>query len=327
MKFKSQLLIITSLLFFSVACFAQSSWRVGLGLNPGVATSKAFRYTLGADIRVQKNFNDRIAGTLTAGFTHFFEKDHFANYSQYGSPYNVIPVKAGIKYFVGNQLYLGGEAGAGIAFEQWGTSFLWSPSVGMAFRNGWDVSLKYEDYTKSPVTKDVALRLAYGFGPRKLATHKRNSTNSGWHLGVALTPGLTTTAFEDFVLGGEVSVNKNLTSNLEAFVSGGYTHYFKGYTGYRVIQSSGEWVVDITGERKGFIPVKTGLRLYAGNQFYVSGEAGAAFAMNGRINFVYAPSAGLALNNGLDVGIRYDRYSEGNMPNVMSLKLGYRFKL
>lgn len=325
-KFLFKLLIIICALCSSISGFSQSSWRVGFGLNPGVATSKAFRYTLGADVRVQKNFSDRIAGTLTAGFTHFFEKDHFAGYSQYGSPYNVIPVKAGLKYFVAPQVYVGGEAGAGIAFEQWGTSFLWSPSVGIALHNGLDLSLKYEDYTKSPATKDIALRLAYGLNGRKLAAHQRSSLNSGWHLGVALTPGLTTSAFEDFVIGGEVSLNRNLTNNLEVFVSSGYTYYSKGYIGYTILQS-GEPVADFTGERKGTIPVKAGLRLYAGDQFYLSGEAGVAFGTNGRINFVYAPSVGFTLKNGLDIGIRYDKYSHGNMPDVMSAKLGYRFKL
>lgn len=322
-----KLLIITCSLFISMASFAQSSWRVGFGLNPGVATSKAFKYTLGGDIRIQKDFNEHIAGTLTAGFTHFFEKDHFIGYSQYSSPYNVIPVKAGIKYFLGQQVYLGGEAGAGIAFEQWGTSFLWSPSVGIAFRNGLDVSLKYEDYTKDKATKDIALRLAYGFNARKLAIHKRSATTSNWQLGVALTTGLTTIAFEGFVLGGEASLNKHLTSNLEAFVSAGYSHYFQEYVGYSINRNSNYWTVNLQGDSKGAIPVKGGLRLYAGNQFYVGGEAGAGFGMNGKTSFVYAPSVGIALDHGLDLGIRYDNYSHGNMPDVVSLKLGYKFKL
>ncbi|WP_162996606.1 hypothetical protein [Mucilaginibacter celer] len=104
-----------------------SSWRVGFGIDAGITTSDAFKYALGGDIHIQKDFNPQISGTLTTGFSHFFEKDHFAGYSQYASPYNVIPIKLGVKYFVGDNLYLGGEAGAGFAFEQWGTSFVWGP--------------------------------------------------------------------------------------------------------------------------------------------------------------------------------------------------------
>jgi hypothetical protein len=93
---------LTIFLLLSGIAHAQvpNSWRIGFGINAGVATSDAFKYALGGDIRVQKNFNERLSGTLTTGFTHFFEKDHFASYNQYGSPYNVIPVKLGLKYFV-----------------------------------------------------------------------------------------------------------------------------------------------------------------------------------------------------------------------------------
>jgi hypothetical protein len=157
MKHLFSFLTIFLLLFGIAHAQVPNSWRIGFGINAGVATSDAFKYALGGDIRVQKNFNERLSGTLTTGFTHFFEKDHFASYNQYGSPYNVIPVKLGLKYVVTGNLYAGGEAGAGFAFEQWGTSFLWSPSVGLAFKNGMDISIKYEDYTRDRATKDIAL--------------------------------------------------------------------------------------------------------------------------------------------------------------------------
>jgi hypothetical protein len=153
-----------------------SNWQIGFGVSPGGATSNPFKYTLGGDIRVQKNFNNRISGTLTAGFTHFFEKDHFDGYNQYGSPYNVIPVKAGVKVFLTDGFYLGGEAGVGFGFEQWGNSFVWSPSVGVAFKNGIDLSIRYEDFTKNKVTQDVALRLAYGINTKRLTVHEKGRT-------------------------------------------------------------------------------------------------------------------------------------------------------
>jgi hypothetical protein len=322
--------LITALMLSVTLSYAQTSaggWRLGFGIDGGPATAKPFQYVLGGDLRLQKDFSDRISGTITAGFSHFFEKDHFDGYNQYGSPYNVIPVKAGIKYFLSDNFYLGGEAGAGFGFEKWGNSFLWSPSIGVAFKNGLDLSIKYEDYTKSSVTKDVALRLAYGLGTRKLAIHKKSDYSSDWQLGISADPGVTT-AFSQATLGGEISINKYLTSNLEFSLSAGYTHYFDNNYYHNVFQTTG--VDPLNGSFYGpsdVVPVKAGIRLYAGDRFYVGVDAGAAFLTHGNTSFVYTPSIGLLLNNGLDIGIKYDNYSAFSVPDILSVKIGYRIKL
>ena len=179
MKIKFCLSSLLLLILCSPKARAQTDngLSLGFGINAGIAPTNAFKYTLGGDIRLQKDINKHFAATLTTGFTHFFEKDHFDKYPQYGSPYNVIPVKAGLKYFVTNNFYLGGEAGAGLAFEQWGTSFLWSPSVGLAFKNGIDISAKYEDYTRDKMTKNIGLRLAYSFDLGNHTSHKTRTHN------------------------------------------------------------------------------------------------------------------------------------------------------
>jgi hypothetical protein len=319
--------VLTALSTTVVQAQTPNSWNIGFGINAGPATTDAFKYALGGDIRIQKDFNPRLVGTLTAGFTHFFEKDHFANYTQYGSPYNVIPVKLGVKYFVANNIYVGGEAGAGFAFEQWGTSFLWSPSVGIAFKNGMDVSVKYEDYTKDKATKNLALRLGYSFGAHKLAPHKKTNGLAGWDLGIALNPGLVAGSSE-FVMGGEVSLNKRLSGNLEATASVGFMHYFKTYPYgyYSSYISPGNYIFTDDPAIKNVVPVKAGLRLFLGDQFYVGGQAGAG--ITSRVTtFMYTPSLGLRFANGLDIGAQYDHYSNNRIPNTLALKLGYHFKL
>ena len=318
------------IVLFNSAAYAQTpgSWRIGFGIDAGAATSDAFKYTLGGDIRIQKDFNQHFSGTITTGFTHFFEKDHFAAYNQYGSPYNVIPVKLGVKYFVTGNLYAGAEAGAGFAFEQWGTSFLWSPSVGLAFNNGIDLSVKYEDYTKDKATKKIALRLAYGFGSRKLVPHKKHDEPKGWQWGISLNPGLNTSAFEGFVLGGELNLSKYLTSNTEVTFSGGYTHSFRQLNYFTTYDPSYTGNYESGGyNEKNVIPVKAGLRLYLGDQFYLGGEAGVAFAPHGHTAFLYTPSLGLKFKSGLDIGIKYDNYSSYRIIDAMSVKVGYHFKL
>ncbi|HMG07790.1 MAG TPA: hypothetical protein VK609_04730 [Mucilaginibacter sp.] len=304
------------------------SWHIGFGINSGVSTSDAFKYALGGDIRIQKDFDKRFSGTLTTGFSHFFEKAHFAGYSQYGSPYNVIPVKLGIKYFVADNLYLGGEAGAGFAFEQWGTSFLWSPSVGFAFKNGIDLSVKYEDYTNDKATKNIALRLAYGFGTRKLESHKKVTEVKGLELGISVNPGASISSSSDFILGGEVSLHKPLSGNIEATFSAGYTHMSKSYySTYGIMDVNGYVYYNNNYTVKNVVPAKVGLRLYLADSFYLGGEAGVGFAANRNSSFVYSPTLGVKLKNGIDIGAKYDNYSHRLIQDAVSLKFGYHFKL
>lgn len=320
-------------LFSATMANAQSnnnSWRFGFGIDAGVATSDAFKYALGGNLRIQKDFNQRVSGTFTTGFSHFFEKDHFAGYSQYGSPYNVIPVKLGVKYFLGDNLYLGGEAGAGFAFEQWGTSFVWSPSVGMAFKNGIDLSLKYEDYTKDKATKTLGLRLAYGFGTRSMTAHKKAETtanNGGTEIGISFNPGVDINSSNNKILGGDVTLYQPVTNNLVATFSAGYTHMNRQYLStYGIMDSNGNVYYNNNITVRNVVPVKVGLRAYLGDVFYLGGEAGVAFASKRNTSFVYTPSLGFKLRNGLDIGVKYDNYDSRLVQDALSLKLGYHFK-
>lgn len=329
---------LSALILFISTAKAQtpgSGWRIEFGIDPGVPITKPFKYSLGGDVRLQKQFSSRIAGTLTAGFSHYFEKAHYADFPQYSSPFNVIPVKGGVKLFLANNFYVGGEAGAGFGMEEWGTSFLWSPSLGLAFSNGIDLSVKYEDYTRNSTTKDIALRLAYGFNTRKLMPHHKQNMPDGWQLEVSIDPGLLTNNLENFTMGANVSLKNRLTSNLEAVASTGITHYFGNYLHYfsnyyydhpGALPSSTA-LVFITQAERNIIPLEAGLRLYAGNHFYIQGQAGAAFGLNGTASFLYTPALGLLFSNGLDIGVKYDNYHSNELPDVLSLKAGYNFKL
>ena len=325
MQLKSLLISFSTSFLMAATASAQNSWQVGFGVSPGLATGEAFKYTLGGDIRAEKMFSNRVTGTFSAGFTHFFEKDHFRGFSKYGSPYNVIPVKAGIKYFVGRQFYVGGELGAGFAFEQWGTSFIWSPSVGLAFNSGLDLSLRYEDFTKSSATKALALRVGYNIAARKLAFHAKSDAPKVWQLGTSLLYGAAATGAVSKVIGGELSLSRHLNQNLEALVSTGYSYYNTQTDNYYFEFPTTN--IEIRKSARSIIPLRAGIRAYAGNRLYAGAEAGAAFGSNGKTSMVLAPSLGLNFNNRIDVGIRYDYFKDEYQPSILSLKLGYRFKL
>jgi hypothetical protein len=284
----------------------ESEWQLSFGISSGVPTTRVFNFSLGGDIQLQKRFGSNLFGTLTTGFSHFFEKDHFEGYKQYGSPFNVIPVKTGVKYFLGSPLYISAEVGAGLAFEEWGATFLWSPSLGFAFPNGLDISLKYEDYTKHRITKMLGLRLAYNINAKKLSFHKKTTSMSNWQLGLNINPGLSNTYGNSLAFGADVSLHKYLLDNLETTFSGGYTY--------------------LRSREASLIPIKAGLRLYPGSSFYIGGEGGVAIKPdNMNIEFVYAPIIGINLNDKFDIGAKYDIYT--NMAEVFALRFGYKIDL
>lgn len=299
-------------------------WHIGMGVDAGIPTKNPFQYALGGDVRLQKELSSHLAATLTAGFTHYFEKDHFAGYNEYGSPFNVIPVKAGLKYFFTDGVYVGGEAGGGFGFEQWKNSFLWSPSIGIEFKNGIDVSLKYEDYTRNPVTKDVALRLGYAFDTRKMASHKRTAPLNDWEMSISIDPGFSINT-SNASLGTEVTAYKRLTDALQFTVSAGYTYFFKRSNNYYFGYNSP--VTFFNFGAKSVIPVKAGLRYYTGDKFYIAGAAGIAIASQGNPSFVCSPSAGFTLKNGLDLGVSYSNFGNTLVPDVAEIKVAYKFKL
>ena len=135
--------------------------RFGIGINGGSTLKDPTQFTLGADARVQIPLGNSFSAIGTTGYYHFFKNEDKGIPEGVG----VVPVKVGLKYFPVKNVYVAGEAGVGFFTKgDNNTSFVYSPSVGLAFANGLDISLKYEDFTKyEGYASQLALRLAYGF--------------------------------------------------------------------------------------------------------------------------------------------------------------------
>lgn len=142
------------------------------GLLPVGSFTNTANFGLAVTPRLQYNVNSKFALTFTSGIYHFFEKKQVFIYeklsaiSYSGSSLDIIPVKAGLKYFVLPHIYASGEAGAGFEVENGGgpVYLLLSPSVGYSKKN-WDVGLRYEDLHGSNGSVGVlGLRVAYSFG-------------------------------------------------------------------------------------------------------------------------------------------------------------------
>ncbi|MEJ2901810.1 outer membrane beta-barrel protein [Pedobacter panaciterrae] len=103
--------------------------------------------------------------TGSAGYLSFKAKDEFG-----GGSYGSIPVKAGARYFVAENFYIGGELGAAFSTESGGkTAFAYSPGIGIEFpvSDGGAIELggRYEGWSANSTTSSfIGLRLAYNFG-------------------------------------------------------------------------------------------------------------------------------------------------------------------
>lgn len=137
--------------------------RLGVSVMPGISLNNPSGFVLGADLRLQQRIsNSNVSWILTSGYTHFFETKK-NNVVVMGST-GFIPVKAGLKVFPSANFYLAGEIGAGFGTTSGvGTSFVYSPSIGIIVNKDWDLSIKYESFTKYTETQQLALRVAYGF--------------------------------------------------------------------------------------------------------------------------------------------------------------------
>ncbi|SDF03333.1 hypothetical protein SAMN05216464_11210 [Mucilaginibacter pineti] len=156
--------------------------RFGVGLEVGAPTGNAHdvsNFELGGTARLQYGVSNDLALTLTSGYYNFFGKTVSSSVttptgtstvSFKGRSLGMIPVKAGIKAFVGSGFYFSGEVGAGFEVHpiveggQKDTKLILSPGVGYATKS-WDVGVRYENYSgQSNNYGLVGLRLAYGFG-------------------------------------------------------------------------------------------------------------------------------------------------------------------
>jgi hypothetical protein len=159
-------------IFFSVNVKAQttdkSAWRLGFGLEGGIPTGSLHtdpaysKFELGGTARLQYGVAKNVALTLTSGYYNFFATQAAKDVG--GTSFGVVPVKVGAKAFFTDNVYFGGEVGAGFETKYAkNTKLILTPGLGWANKS-WDVGVRYENFSgQSDNYGLVALRLAYGF--------------------------------------------------------------------------------------------------------------------------------------------------------------------
>jgi len=187
--------IAVATLFTTNAVKAQSTtppnaWRFGIGVEGGVPTGAARNYSramLGGTARLQYGVAQNVALTLTSGYYNMFGRDavklpgnnNDIRYKAMG----LVPLKAGVKAYIGSGFYVAGEVGAGFETSVFGlvkgqsddnfkknTKFIVAPGIGYSWSNV-DFGVRYEHFSGGQANYVgqnnnygmVAARLAYGF--------------------------------------------------------------------------------------------------------------------------------------------------------------------
>lgn len=163
----------------STSTTTPSGIRYSIGVETGVPVSNfkdSHKWNLGGSVQADIPVASQLFATVNAGFNNFFGK----TIAGVKAPnVQLLPVKAGLKFFPVANFYIQGEAGAAFllnkadTYNDKSTAFVWAPQIGVQFPvsasgNFIDAGIRYES-TSNYITnidskvKFVGLRLAYGF--------------------------------------------------------------------------------------------------------------------------------------------------------------------
>jgi hypothetical protein len=168
------------------------------------------------------------------------------------------------------------------------------------------------------------------------STSTTTTTSNGVRYSIGVDAGIPTGNFNNaykWNLGGSVQADIPVASQLFVTVNAGYNNVF----GEKNLGGTGVDVPNIH-----LLPVKAGLKFFPVSNFYVQGEAGAAFLLNKSdyfndksTAFVYAPQVGVQFpvsgSSFIDAGVRYEgttKYSSAfnnSKVNFVGVRVAYGF--
>ncbi|MEB0263689.1 MULTISPECIES: hypothetical protein [unclassified Mucilaginibacter] len=170
------------------------------------------------------------------------------------------------------------------------------------------------------------------------STSASTTTKSGIRYSIGVDAGIPVGNLKDthkWNLGGSVQADIPVANQLFVTVNAGYNNIF----GKKDV--GGVSGLDFTDIK--LLPVKAGLKFFPVQNFYIQGEAGAAFLLNSKdtyndksVAFVYAPQIGVqfpvsASGNFIDAGVRYEATTkfnsaiENSKPSFLGVRVAYGF--
>lgn len=158
---------------------------LSIGADGGIPTgnlSNGYNWNIGGSVQADFPVAPQLFVTVNAGYNSIQGKDNAFGSGLTATNIQLLPVKAGLKFFPVSHFYVQGEAGAAFALNKNdvgfgnGEAFIYAPQVGYQFPLGGksfiDAGVRYEgstDFTSNNSNTQVnffALRLAYAFGTK-----------------------------------------------------------------------------------------------------------------------------------------------------------------
>ena len=158
---------------------------LSVGVDAGIPTGKlsdSYNWNIGGSVQADIPVAQQLFVTINAGYNSIQGKKNIGGTGFDATNIQLLPVKAGLKYFLVDKFYVQGEAGAAFALNKSdlgfdkSAAFIYAPQIGYQFalggKNFIDAGVRYEASTKfnSAVNDSkvnfFGLRVAYAFGTK-----------------------------------------------------------------------------------------------------------------------------------------------------------------
>jgi hypothetical protein len=159
---------------------------LSIGVDAGIPTgnlNNGYNWNIGGSVQADiPVLPQQLFVTINAGYNSIQGKDNAYGTGLTATNIQLLPVKAGLKFFPVSHFYIQGEAGAAFALNKSDlgfnntAAFIYAPQIGYQFplggKNFIDAGVRYEGSTQFTSGDDnsqvnfVALRLAYAFGTK-----------------------------------------------------------------------------------------------------------------------------------------------------------------
>ncbi|MCR8557289.1 hypothetical protein KXD93_06535 [Mucilaginibacter sp. BJC16-A38] len=148
-----------------------------VGIESGIPLGgmrAGYTWSQGASLQADIPIANQFFLTINSGYQHYSSKGYDPVRRILYSDLHIIPVKAGLKFFPVQQLYVQGEAGTDYSINARYAVFVYAPQVGYQFKfkrkSLIDAGVRYEHSTNNFIQDEdatrinvLALRLAYFF--------------------------------------------------------------------------------------------------------------------------------------------------------------------
>lgn len=171
-KMKKLLLLILTI--YTISANAQTTvpttQAVSLGFELAAPSNSVYTIGTGASAKFDIPIVSPVSLTLTGGFTAMYYKSNLFNSSRTPGAAGFLPLKAGVKYYLGQNFYAEGEAGTAIETNyDKHSSFAFSLGPGFIIpmnneKQGIDIGFRYESWSNQ--LRQTGIRIAYRFGAK-----------------------------------------------------------------------------------------------------------------------------------------------------------------